>query len=113
MLRAMRNATVSIVRSAALVAMLSSLFSCGSGDSNNKGSYGEECNAPDDCEDGLMCLNKLCTLACNSSDSLCQAKDPKSTCVGGVCANRCVDKIDCPSGLTCVMRFNGNTCGVQ
>jgi len=113
MLRPMRKALVSIVRSAAVVAMLSSLFSCGSSGSDAKGRYGEESTATDDCSSGLMCLNKLCTLQCNQSDALCQAKDPKSSCVGGICANKCVDKIDCPPGLTCVMRFNGNTCGTN
>lgn len=111
MLPPMRKGIVSIMRSVAVVAVLS-LFACGSSSSDAKGKYGEECGATEDCESGLMCLNKLCTLACNSSDSLCQAKDPKSKCVGGVCANPCTDKIDCPSGLQCVMRFSGNTCGV-
>lgn len=109
----MRKGIVSIVGSAAVVAVLS-LFACGSSSSGAKGRYGEECSATDDCEDGLMCgVSKVCTLNCGSSDSLCQAKDPKSKCVGGQCANPCNDKIDCPSGLTCVMRFSGNTCGLQ
>jgi hypothetical protein len=113
MLRPMRKAIVSIVRSAAMVAVLSPLFACGSSGSDAKGNYGEECTATDDCVSGLMCLGKLCTLQCNNSDSLCQAKDPASSCVSGVCANKCVDKRDCPSGLQCVTTAFGMTCGVQ
>jgi hypothetical protein len=113
MLRPMRKAIVSIVRSAAVVAVLSSLFACGGSSSKSKGNYGEECTTTEDCETPLMCIGKLCTLQCNNSDSLCQANDPKSSCVNGSCANKCVDKRDCPNGLTCLMSVSGMTCAPQ
>jgi hypothetical protein len=113
MLRPMRNAIVSIVRSAAVLAVFSCCVACGGSDSKTLGKYSEECTANDDCEQGLMCINRLCTLSCNASNSVCQARDPKSSCVAGVCSNLCSDRRDCPDGLTCVMSVAGNTCGPQ
>ena len=60
----------------------------------------------EDCEDGLMCLNGVCTLPCSRTFAVPGQAIRTSTCFGGVCANNCVDKRDCPNGLTCVMRVN-------
>ena len=89
MLWPMRNANVSLVRSA-IVALGLSLFACGGGDSKELGKYAEACTENADCEQGLMCINKVCSLQCMSTTQ-CQARDPKAQCVSLVCANPCTD----------------------
>jgi hypothetical protein len=112
MLRAMRKATESIVRSAAVIMALLFCAACGSTAAKSAGMYNEECTVNEDCEMGLTCANKVCTLAC-TGDALCQARDPKATCNAGSCSNRCLDIRDCPPGLKCVMHFNSQTCGIN
>jgi hypothetical protein len=112
MLPPMRNAIVSLVRSACLVGGLSLALSCGGSSKTALGKYNEECMMTTDCEQGLTCVNKVCTLSC-MADAQCQSRDPKSRCYGTVCATGCTDVRDCPNGLACVMHaVNGSTCGV-
>jgi hypothetical protein len=73
------------------------------------GNYGDPCESSDACNMGLTCVNLQCTAAC-ASDPQCMKLSATSRCIGGRCADVCIDMRDCRAGYACVMTVSGNTC---
>jgi hypothetical protein len=86
---------------------------CGGSDSPKRGSYAEECMVSMDCAEGLLCINRLCTINC-TEDAQCLAYSSSGKCAGSVCADLCMDRNDCPNGLQCTMSASfAATCTAQ
>ena len=84
---------------------------CGGDDAAPKGTYGEVCAAATDCEEGLNCLSRICTVACSGGDEApCKAQSTTGGCVGGVCYDICTDTSQCEGELECVFTTDKGTC---
>jgi hypothetical protein len=76
---------------------------CSAGGNAAPGKYNEACTQTMPCAMGLECVGAQCTMKC-TSPTQCQSLSKAGTCASsGYCYDECVDKINCPNGLSCVM----------
>lgn len=84
---------------------------CGGDDSAPQAQFAEQCDSS--CEEGLECLNRLCTARCGDV-SVCRAFSDTAICHAGYCYEPCQSTFNCPNGLTCTMvGSTQGTCRVQ
>jgi hypothetical protein len=84
------------------------LSACGEDEGPDLSGYAGQCMTTEDCEEPLMCVAGLCTIAC-SNIAECADVDPsgESLCQNGRCYIACTDQVDCDDyGLRCVMAGN-------
>jgi hypothetical protein len=91
-----RSTAVGWLAAASLCALVTG--SCAGSEEDVPARFAEVCD--NDCADGLMCINRVCTAHCTGMTE-CAAHHASAICDANYCYLPCMTTFNCPNGLAC------------